>query len=310
MYNAFGGCLMKDLSSGFGTFFYDQSALNMMPQRRERSNKGDFGRVLSICGSSGMSGAAYLCAKAAYRTGAGLVEIFTHECNRIILQSSLPEAIVTTYDDSYGQGDLLPSLERADAVVIGCGLGQTPLSRKILSDLLHAIDTTRTALVIDADAINLLSRNRSLLKYTNGAVLTPHFLEGARLLGAPLEELMINTAESARRIADLCSAVCVMKDHESAVSDGSDRVYINKSGNSGMATGGSGDVLSGILGGLLAQYKKQEIKPSLLEATALGVYVHGLAGDSAAQRLGEYSLMASDIIDALPAALSKIYTHK
>ena len=283
---------MKNLSSDFSRFSYDKSALNMMPQRRERSNKGDFGRVLCICGSNGMSGAAYLCAKAAYRTGAGLVEIFTHECNRIILQSSLPEAIVTTYDDSYGQGDLLPSLERADAVVIGCGLGQTPLSRKILSDLLHAIDTTRTALVIDADAINLLSRNRSLLKYTKGAVLTPHFLEGSRLLGAPLDELMSDTAASARRIADLCSAVCVMKDHESAVSDGSDRIYINKSGNCGMATGGSGDVLAGIIAALLAQ---KHLALSPFDAAAMGAYIHGLAGERAAASLGEYAVMARDI---------------
>ena len=169
--------------------------------------------------------------------------------------------------------------------------------------------TQKTALIIDADAINLLSRNRSLLKYTKGAVLTPHFLEGARLLNAPLDELMSDTATSAKRIASLSSGVCVMKDHESAVSDGSDRIYINKSGNSGMSTGGSGDVLAGILGGLLAQLKKQEAKPSLLESTALGVYIHGLAGDSAAQRLGEYSLMASDIIDALPTVLREIYAN-
>ena len=286
-------------------FSYNKSALSMLPPRKPRSNKGDFGRVLCICGSSGMSGAAYLCAKAAYRTGAGLVEIFTHECNRIILQTSLPEAIITTYDDSYELSSLLPSLERADSVVVGCGMGQTALSRKILSDLLHATDISKTALVIDADAINLLSRNRSLLKYTKGTVITPHFLEASRLLGAPKDELMSDTAAAAKRIAELCGAVCVMKDHESAVSDGSERVYINKSGNSGMATGGSGDVLAGILGGLLSQYAKQEVKPSLLESVALGVYIHGLAGDVATQKLGEYSLMASDIIDALPFVLNK-----
>jgi NAD(P)H-hydrate epimerase len=204
---------------------------------------------------------------------------------------------------------LLKSLERADAVVIGCGIGQTALSRKILSDLLHATDTGKTPLIIDADAINLLSRNRSLLKYTKGAILTPHFLEASRLLGAPIEDLIADTAESAHRISALCGAVCVMKDHESAVSDGTDRVYINKSGNSGMATAGSGDVLAGILGGLLAQYAKRDVKPSLLEITSLGVYIHGLAGDSAAQRLGEYSLMASDILDTLATVLNKPISH-
>jgi NAD(P)H-hydrate epimerase len=285
-------------------FSYEKRALSMMPVRPARSNKGDFGRILCICGSRGMSGAAYLCAKAAYRTGAGLVEIFTHECNRIALQTSLPEAIVTTYTDEYDQNTLLCSLERADAVVVGCGLGVTQLSRTILSDLLHVLDGRNVPLIIDADAINLLSRSRSLLKYVKGAVLTPHFMEASRLLDRPIGELLPHTAEIAHEIAQKWGTVCVMKDHETAVSDGGERVYINKSGNSGMATGGSGDVLAGILGGLLAQNSKAATPLSLLEAVSLGVYIHGLAGDAAAIKLGEYSLMASDMIDALPSVLN------
>ena len=285
-------------------FSYERNALSMMPVRPARSNKGDFGRVLCVCGSRGMSGAAYLSAKSAYRTGAGLVEIFTHECNRVALQTSLPEAIVTTYTDEYDKSTLLCSLERADAVVVGCGLGITPLSRTILSDILHALEGKDIPLVIDADAINLLSRSRSLLKYVRGAVLTPHFMEASRLLDRPIGELLPHTASVAHEIAERYGAVCVMKDHESAVSDGGERVYINKSGNSGMATGGSGDVLAGILGGLLSQNSKAALSLSALEAVALGVYIHGLAGDAAAIKLGEYSLMATDIIDALPSVLN------
>ena len=285
-------------------FSYERNALSMMPVRPARSNKGDFGRVLCVCGSRGMSGAAYLSAKAAYRTGAGLVEIFTHECNRVALQTSLPEAIVTTYTDEYDKNTLLCSLERADAVVVGCGLGITPLSRTILSDILHALEGKDIPLVIDADAINLLSRNRSLLKYVRGAVLTPHFMEASRLLDRPIGELLPHTVSVAHEIAERYGAVCVMKDHESAVSDGGERVYINKSGNSGMATGGSGDVLAGILGGLLSQNSKAALSLSKLVAVALGVYIHGLAGDAAAIKLGEYSLMATDIIDALPSVLN------
>jgi NAD(P)H-hydrate epimerase len=295
---------MKNEGSFDSYFSFDKSALRMMPARKQRSNKGDFGRVLCVCGSSGMSGAAYLCAKAAYRTGAGLVEIFTHECNRIILQSSLPEAIVTTYTDDYDKNSLLCSLERADAIVVGCGLGVTPLSRSILSDILHALEGKEIPLVIDADAINLLARSRSLLKYVKGAVLTPHFMEASRLLDRPIGELLPHTASVAHEIAKRYGAICVMKDHETAVSDGGDRIYINKSGNSGMATGGSGDVLAGILGGLLSQNSKATPSLSPLEAVALGVYIHGLAGDAAAIKLGEYSLMASDIIDALPSVLN------
>ena len=285
-------------------FSYERNALSMMPVRPARSNKGDFGRVLCVCGSRGMSGAAYLSAKAAYRTGAGLVEIFTHECNRVALQTSLPEAIVTTYTDEYDKSTLLCSLERADAVVVGCGLGITPLSRTILSNILHALEGKDIPLVIDADAINLLARSRSLLKYVRGAVLTPHFMEASRLLDRPIGELLPHTASVAHEIAERYGAVCVMKDHESAVSDGGERVYINKSGNSGMATGGSGDVLAGILGGLLSQNSKAALSLSKLEAVALGVYIHGLAGDAAAIKLGEYSLMATDIIDALPSVLN------
>ena len=297
---------MKNQTNNPIPFSFDSNALSMMPPRAARSNKGDFGRVLCICGSVGMAGAAFLSAKAAYRTGAGLVEIFTHENNRVALQSSLSEAIVTVYTEQYDASVLLDAIERADAVVIGCGLGISPTSRTILSDALHELDGRNIPLVIDADAINLLSRNRSLLKYAKGAVLTPHFMEASRLLDTPIEELLCHTAEVALKISRRFDAVCVMKDHESAVSDGSESIYLNKSGNSGMATGGSGDVLSGILGGLLAQNAKAKVKLSPLEAVSLGVYIHGLAGDAAALRLGEYSLMASDIIDSIPTVLKQI----
>ncbi len=295
---------MKDLSSAVLPFSFDKSALNMLPRRAPRSNKGDYGRLLCICGSEGMSGAAYLSARAAYRSGAGLVEILTHQCNRTVLQASLPEAIVTLYNDSYSCEPLLRSLERADAVVIGCGLGVMPLSRKLLSELLHAIDIKKTPLVIDADAINLLAKNRSLLKYISGAVITPHFMEASRLLDRPIDELLNNTDRVSLEIAVQYGVVCVMKDHETAVSDGSDRIYINKSGNAGMATAGSGDVLAGIIGGLLAQRARSAINTGLLDTAALGVYIHGLAGDAAAIRYGEYSLMASDITEAIPSVLN------
>lgn len=298
---------MKD---SFIPFSFGKNALSMMPLRSPRSNKGDYGRVLCICGSSGMAGAAYLSAKAAYRTGAGLVEIFTHECNRTVLQTLLPEAIVSVYTDKYSKTDLLPSIERADAVVIGCGLGVTPLSRAILSDFLRENEDLCKPAVIDADAINLLARNPSLTKYIKGTILTPHFMEASRLLTRPIEELMSDTNSSACEIAQRYGCICVMKDHESAVSDGSARIYVNKSGNCGMATGGSGDVLAGIIAGIAAQNAKRDTKLSIFDAACLGVYIHGLAGDAAALHLGEYSLMASDIVDAISRVLKNTITHK
>lgn len=282
---------------------FDRRALALLPQRPVRSNKGDFGRLLLICGSSGMAGAAYLAAKAAYRTGAGLVEIFTHKDNLVPLQTLIPEAIVTVYDQPQKEL-LLPSLERADAVAIGCGLGQTQSSRELLSMTLRN-KRQGCPLLIDADGLNLLSRNPSLMKYAEGAVVTPHFLEMSRLSGISVEDISNNTVGVAFDFAKKHSLVCLLKDSETIISDGGEEIYINKRGNSGMATAGSGDVLSGVISGILAQAARRNEKEALAVYAALGAYIHSVAGDIAAARLGEYSLMASDIIDALPEAISK-----
>ena len=194
----------------FNSFSFDTFPTELLPKRHERSSKGDYGRVLAVCGSSGMSGAAYLCAKAAYRTGAGLVKIFTPEENRVILQSSLPEAIVTAYNEENAIELLATSLEKADCVVCGCGLSVTPLSRKILSTLLHSIDTEKTPLILDADALNLVSRNPSFLKYLKGAVVTPHALEFSRLTSRSVEDILSHPESYAyeyaqKKLSYLCS---------------------------------------------------------------------------------------------------------
>lgn len=294
---------MTNTVSHFDTYSFsnDQKALSLMPKRPVRSNKGDFGRVLCICGSYGMAGAAYLCAKAAYRTGAGLVEIFTHESNREILQTSLPEAIVTTYSDEYSKNDILAPIERADCIVAGCGLGTSKLSKAIISDLLRTVDTKTTPLILDADALNIISHSAVLLKYAKGSIITPHPAEMSRLSDISVEIILADPASVALDFAREHSLICLLKDHETIVSDGSEKIYKNNTGNSGMATAGSGDVLSGILGGIFAQSKHSDVSRTAL--TALGAYIHGRCGDIAAEQYGEYSLMASDIIDALPKLL-------
>ena len=276
-------------------FSFDSLPADLLPPRPERTSKGDFGRVLCICGSVGMSGAAFLCAKSAYRAGAGLVEIFTPEENRIILQSTLPEAIVTPYTPDSAEALLLKALQKADVVVCGCGLSVTPLSRKILSVLLHNVDTEKTPLVLDADALNLISKNPSFLKYIKNSVITPHALEFSRISGASVQEILTTPEDFAYSYAKKHSLVCVLKDHNTVVSDGTERLYLNNTGNNGMSTGGSGDVLAGILAGLLAQTKKVT-----LDTVALAVYIHGACGDIASRTLSPYSLMASDLIDVLP----------
>ncbi len=282
-------------------FSYTQKDLTKMPPRPQESNKSTFGRVLCVCGSVGMSGAAYLTAKAVLRTGAGLAEILTPRENRIILQTSLPEAIVTCYDrESIDMDKTDMALSRADVVVCGSGLGISGESRTLLS---HILRSCTLPTVLDADALNLISRNPSLLKYTKGKIITPHPLEMSRLTGLAVEEILNDPRRVCCDFAQSYGAVCLLKGHRTTVCDG-EKLYINSSGNSGMATAGSGDVLSGIIGGILAQNKSGSL--SSLEVAALGAYIHGLCGDCAAARLGEYSLMASDIIDALPTVLKGI----
>ncbi|MBE6667690.1 MAG: NAD(P)H-hydrate dehydratase [Ruminococcaceae bacterium] len=283
-------------------FSYNKDNLSLMPKRTDESNKGTYGRLLCVCGSVGMCGAAYLAAKAAYRTGAGLVEILTVKENLIPLQGSLPEAIISVYDGNDPDLDaVLTSVERADAIVIGCGLGRSAGARKILGAILRS---TEKQCVVDADALNIISANPALKKHLRDKIITPHPMEFSRLTGISTDEILKNTERLAYGFARENGAVCLIKRHETIISDGSERVYVNKSGNSGMATAGSGDVLAGIIGGILAQNKNSDL--SLFEAACLGTYIHGLCGDIAAEALGEYSLMASDIIDSLRKVLKSI----
>lgn len=281
-------------------FSYTERDIAQMPNRPAESHKGTFGKVLCVCGSDGMCGAAYFAAKACYRMGAGLVRILTVEKNLPILQTLIPEAIVTVYDPTC-PSIALEMIEWADVLIVGCGLGISAQSRGLLSDLLRIRGDKPT--VLDADALNLLSRNPSLMKYTKGAILTPHVGEMSRLTSLSCEKISENTAKIAHDFANKHKLICVLKSHRTVVSDGSELVYRNVSGNSGMATGGSGDVLAGMIGGILAQSHNGEL--TTMDAACLGVYLHGLCGDAAAAKLTEYSVMASDLLDAIPKVLKK-----
>ncbi|MBO5882932.1 MAG: NAD(P)H-hydrate dehydratase [Clostridia bacterium] len=276
------------------SFEYTRNKSALMPKRAARSSKRDFGRVLCVCGSRGMAGAAYFASKAAYRVGAGLVEILTPEENRVTLQGLIPEAIVTVYSSEIDRASVETAVERADSIVIGCGLGISGQSRALLAMILRMGESKKK--IIDADALNILSKNRSLMKYAKGSIITPHIGEMARLTGTESDRILADVSNVAAGFAKKYSLICVLKDHNTAVCDSEGRTYINKTGNSGMATGGSGDVLAGIIGGILAQEKDLD----MFRSAALGVYLHGLAGDLAAAKLSEYSVMASDIIDELP----------
>lgn len=274
---------------------------NLLPKRDKNSNKGSCGRVLVIGSSPCMAGASYFSAKAAYRTGAGLVEIFTHEQNRQIIQTLVPEAILSVWNDINIDFEALRnSIKKADVIAIGMGLSTT---EKALEILRFTLENYSCPLVIDADALNIMARNpeffKLLIRHT--VIMTPHPLEMSRLSGISVENITKDIPSTAQDFADANEVICVLKDHNTAVAiPHGDEIYINQSGNSGMSTGGSGDVLDGIIAGLIAQGAEP------YTAATLGVYIHGLAGDIASEMLSEYSVMASDIINALPEIFSNI----
>ena len=267
------------------------SDLNLLPFRPQHSNKGTFGKLLVIAGSVNMAGAAIFAAKAAYRCGVGLVKVFTHEANRTIIQTALPEALVSTYEDSIKKEQLIADIQWAEAIVIGPGLGISSVSKQLVEIVK---EVASVPVVWDADALNIMSEDTSslLLPHTE-YILTPHLGEFSRLTDKTVFGIQNHFVESAVEFARTYDVICVLKDFHTISANPFGVSYINLTGNNGMATGGSGDVLSGIIGAMLVQGLNG------IEASAFGVYIHGLAGDYAREKMGTHSMMASDIIDAL-----------
>lgn len=270
-------------------YAYEPSDMTKLPKRFNNSNKGTYGRVAVIAGSKHMSGAAYLCGKAAYSTGVGLVKIYTHESNRMILQSQLPEAVMMTYNDYEGALACIEDAMRwATVIVVGPGLGIDSTSERMLYELLM---NAEVPLVLDADALNILSNNMELLQASSAQmIITPHMKEMSRLIHKSVSEISADRFDIARKFAKKSGLTLVLKDAKSIVTNGGEQLYINLEGNNGMSTGGSGDVLSGIIAGMIAGGL------SLLEAAKMGTYVHCRAGDKAALKKGPYAMLASDII--------------
>lgn len=273
-------------------YAYDETDMDKLPVRYNHSNKGTYGRVAVIAGSKNMSGAAFLCAKAAYSAGTGLVKIYSHESNRMILQSQLPEAVMKTYQDYEGALECIEdAMQWATAIVVGPGLGVDSTSERMLYELLL---NAEVPLVIDADALNILSNNIELLQTSNvPVVMTPHMMEMSRLTGLSVDEIAKNRFGIAKNFAKDMGVTLVLKDAKSIVTNGSGQMYMNVAGNNGMSTGGSGDVLAGIIAGMIAGGL------NTLDAAQIGTYVHCLAGDKAAEQKGKYAMLASDIIASL-----------
>ncbi|SFA72261.1 NAD(P)H-hydrate epimerase [Acetitomaculum ruminis DSM 5522] len=273
--------------------------LNKIPKRKVRSNKGTYGNVLIIAGSLNMCGAAILAGAAAYASGCGLVRIFTPKDNRIIIQNKLPEAVLTTYDPQYFDDRVLEKeIERADSIVIGPGLGMDVSAGKITE---YVLRYATVPIIADADALNIAATNPSLLKKHNcPLIITPHFAEMARLCDTKIYNISNDILETAIKFSKENNLICLLKDANSVIAGSDGSLYVNTSGNNGLSTAGSGDVLAGILGALAVIFDDYSL------CAAMGAFIHGLAGDYAVAETGERGLVSSDIVEYVKKVLKDV----
>jgi len=278
----------------------------VLPKRSIHAHKYSVGKVLVIAGSKGLTGAAALAATAAMRSGAGAVVLGTPESVYPILAKKLTESMVfpvaATSEGTIGlaaMDAIRARLSWADVLVLGPGLSQNPETQDVIVKIISEFGGK---ILLDADGLNAIAASgvSSIRSSRAQIILTPHVGECARLAGIPSEEVELNRIEVARSLAHKLKATVVLKGVPTVTALGSGEAYLNSTGNPGMATAGSGDVLSGVIGGMWAQGMTAG------EAAWTGVHLHGLAGDVAAKALGEKSLLASDIIDKLPYALQQI----
>lgn len=297
--------------------------------RRRHSNKGTYGKVLVIGGSENVYGAAYFAAMSAYRSGCGLVRLITHKNNRDLIYEKMPEAIINVYDSGEEEENIAAmvneAVDWADTIVIGPGLSKGREAQLLMQHTMSLAKEQSKYIIIDADGLNIISDRPELKQYYHEkTIVTPHVGEAARLMKKSVKEIAENIIDNAAEYAHENNINVMLKDSttvilgiESSDDKCNNRVCVNKKGNSGMATGGCGDVLTGIVAAVLAgsiDIEEIELYRKLCEAgisekekerelTFLGMaiagYVHGDAGDSAADRFGEPSLMASDILDKL-----------
>lgn len=269
---------------------------NLLPERDPDAHKGDFGKILLLCGSRGYTGAAALSAMGALRSGSGLVFLGVPECIYGIEAVKLTEPVVFPLPDQDGKLSreasalVAEKLPQMDAVLIGPGLGQ---SEGTLSVVQTVLERAQCPVVVDADGINLLSRHKDILRgRTAPTILTPHDGEFMRLAG----EIGENRRAAAEKAARDINIILLLKGHRTIITNG-EETYINPTGNPGMAVGGSGDVLAGVIVSLLGQ----KLPP--LEAAACGAWLHGATGDICAKEIGQYGMLPSDMVEVLPRLL-------
>lgn len=275
----------------------------LLPQRHSKMHKGDCGRVFILAGSLGMTGAACLASKAAMRCGSGLVTLGTPECVQPVAASILLEVMTLPLPCRDGMlsktatETIIKRVSSSDVCAIGPGLG----SSDDIIGITEAVLKETIPCVIDADGLNAVAKNKDILRYKNcDAVLTPHPGEMSRLTGISVDKIESDRTHAASNFAKEYNCTVVLKGHETVIAAPDGTVCINYTGNSGMASGGMGDVLTGVISSFIGQ------GCSPFDAAVLGVFLHGLAADIGAENVGEFSLIASDVIDCLPKAILKL----
>ncbi len=263
--------------------------------RNSESHKGDFGHVLVVAGNIGFGGAALLSSKAAIKIGAGLVSLATRSEHLQAALSFAPEVMTKPVDS--GQS-LENYLDFPTVICLGPGLGRDYWSEQMIYKSLENSQKNKTPILIDADGLNLLPEFSKKLPLPKKIVLTPHLGEAARLLNTSVEKVKKNKVSAAKRISNKYNSVVVLKSHETLICK-EDKIYICDKGNPGMATAGMGDVLSGMISGLIAQ------KLSLFEAACLGVDLHARAGDIYSKKNNQQSLLPTDIIDLFARVINE-----
>lgn len=273
----------------------------ILKKRRLDSHKGDYGHVLVVAGSIGMTGAAYLASEAALLTGSGLVTCAIPKSLNVIMGKKFTEVMTFPVEDG-GKGHFLVSgfskiknfSEKTDAAVIGPGISKRPDVKKLVKKLIRNLDIP---IVLDADGINCIADEPDILKKAERPlVITPHPGEMSRLIHKKTDYIQKNRKKVAKEVSRRYGVTVVLKGRNTVVSSPSGRIYVNKTGNPGMASGGVGDVLTGMIASLIGQ------RFTPFNAAKYGVYLHGLAGDIAAKEKGEASLRARDVLNNIPKA--------
>ncbi|NQT33118.1 MAG: NAD(P)H-hydrate dehydratase [Candidatus Omnitrophica bacterium] len=278
--------------------------IEKIPGRREDSHKGDYGKVLVIAGSPGMTGAAYLASQGALLSGSGLVTCGVPQSLNAIMEVKLTEVMTLALPETQegtisakAKVKILDFAEKCDVIAIGPGLGRNKDIQTLINDLLEAVEIP---VVLDADGINALEgRMEILTKREARTVITPHPGEMSRLMGKSAGIVQSNREEFAKSIAEVTGSVVCLKGHRTVVASPEGNTYINETGNSGMASGGTGDVLTGMIASFIGQGVGD------YSAAVCAAYLHGLSGDIASEKKGQFSMIATDLLEYLPEAFKK-----